>query len=201
MTIYTQEQADKLQSFITKTFGLCKEDMIAHEISSEYVHTDVHIVAPQEDGRTFVTSGMGARQSRSPLPDYGRTELILCTSAQLDPCGHQARVIAAELCRLSKLPFRENTWFGPGHTIDASSTFSDTFGFEFFLFLDSGHATRLPEIGKVGFLTAIPIYQSEWDWIVKNDSFAFIDLLYGEYGDDMFFADMYRKPLDLQSMC
>ena len=40
----------------------------------------------------------------------------------------QARVIATELQGLIKVPFRDRTWLGPGH----SEPFRKTFGFEAF---------------------------------------------------------------------
>ena len=59
LTLYNPVQLEQIQEFIYDTFGGEEDGLIAHELTSEYVHTDVQIVAPEGHSRTFVTFGMG----------------------------------------------------------------------------------------------------------------------------------------------
>ena len=43
------------------------------------------------------------------------------------------------------------------------------------------------------FLEIIPIYADEREWIVENDSFVYMDLLYNKFGNDMFKVDIKRE--------
>ena len=63
--LYNSIQSEEIQAFISNNFGKdC--GYIAHEIKSEYVHTDTMLIAPQNTDRTFVTFGMGARNMNTP---------------------------------------------------------------------------------------------------------------------------------------
>lgn len=46
---------------------------------------------------------------------------------------------------------------------------------------------------NVTFLTVVPIYKDEREWIVENNSFVYLDLLYNKFGDDMFKVDVKRE--------
>ena len=63
---YTPEQVAQLQTYISETFGGGEDDLVGHEIESEYVHTDVQIIATKDNDLCFMTTGMGARKMISP---------------------------------------------------------------------------------------------------------------------------------------
>lgn len=191
---YTMEQMEEILQFIRETFGEGGE-YETHEVSSQYVHTDVAIIASEGEGRTFVTFGMGARSMHSPLAEWERTELVMFASDGLAPLTREGMAVAEELTRLSKFPFREDTWFGPGHTIDASETFRETFGYDSFLFFAPGIDTHLTDVGNVQFLIAVPIYQAEREWIMEHDSFTFLEALLELPEEDLFCADVRRESL------
>lgn len=194
--MYTPEQMEKICDRIRRHFGGDGEDgMIAHELRSEFVHTDTMILAPKGEIRTFVTFGMGAGATASPLPEFQRIELVLSASAALEVPGTEAFQLASELTDTGKYPFREDSWFGPGHTINVSRSFKERFGFGYFLFLDAEFSVRLEGVGTVRFLRLVPIYDEEREWIVLHDGFAFARLLYDAYGEDIFLADSGRPPL------
>ena len=189
---YRAYQRDMLLDFIHARFGE-DDGGIFHEKTSEYVHTDIEVIAPDKEERTYVTFGMGARPMSSPLEDFQQAELVMFASPALDPYKEQSFILAGELTALSKFPFRNDTWLGPGHTIDASDKFREAFGFDAFLF-GLAESTELPKIGKVNFLYVIPIYQAERDWIMENGSFVFLDAMGEALGDETLWADVPRAP-------
>lgn len=187
---YTEEQENEIQTFIQLNFG--ESDFISHELESEYVHTDTALIAPEGQSRTFVTFGMGARPMHSPFGD-SRVELAICASPEVDVSSDDAFLLAGEVTHISKYPFREDTWLGEGHTINASEDFKERFGYAYFAFWDLGLSFRPAGMeDDVQFLALVPLYEEEREWIVNNDSIAFMYHLYDVYGDKMFCADLPR---------
>ena len=193
-TLYNPVQLEQIQNFIYENFGGEEDGLIAHELTSEYVHTDVQIVAPEGDNRVFVTFGMGAREMNAPYSVLGlrRVELLMCASKDLDIYSEDAMKIVNELVSLSKFPFRENTWLHDGHTIDASDTFKEAFGFDAFAFIGVDF-TKIDGIGEVDFLLTIPIHKEEREWIMETDAFEGHLILEEVFGNQVYFADSGRN--------
>lgn len=191
--MYTQKQMDQIQQFICETFGGAEDGMIAHEITSEYVHTDTQVIAPEGDNRVFVTFGMGAREMNAPHPRLRHAELLMCASEALDPRSKEGMTLIAELVALTKYPFRENTWLGHGHTIGASAAFRETFGFDAFALI-CVEDTEIDGIGEVDFLLAIPIYAAERKWIMETDTFKGYMILENIFGEAVYYPDSRREP-------
>ena len=189
---YTPEQQEQIQNVIDDIYGGDECGMIAHEITSEYVHTDTRIIAPEGDKRTFVTFGMSARAMDAPHPDLEHVELLMCASEALEPNSKEAMVLISEMVRLSKYPFRNQTWLGHGHTIDASGDFKETFGFDAFALI-CDEAIEIDGIGKVEFLLAVPIYEQEREWIMETDTFGGYLLLNRVFGQQLHYADIRRE--------
>lgn len=188
---YPEEEREELCEFIEKKFGPdCR--FISHELDSEYVHTDVQLLTSENGNREFVTSGMGARPMNSPT-DFERTELVMSSSTVPDTTASESYLICNELRNLSKFPFRNDTWFGPGHTINVSEAFEERFGYPYVAFYDSGVYAEMESVGEIGFLRAVPIYEDEYDWIVENDTEVFLHLLHEKLGDAMFCVDCERE--------
>ena len=177
---YTPKQMDKVMEVIGETFGannLKEENYIAHELESEYVHTDVVITA-SEDYQYLVTCGMGARE----MPNckayigeaYKRIEISLSLSPNYQGTIKEKSIIAQELQRISKYPFRNDTFFGPGHTINVSDEFKEEFGYEYLLFFVPISKVKVAGLGFVHFIPLIPIYEEEREWMVKNNSLEWI---------------------------
>lgn len=190
--MYTPEQMDEILEYIHEALGK-DDDYVAHEIKSEYVHTDVAIIAPEDDAKTYVTFGMGARDMNSPFEGWKRTELVMSASEQFDAHSKSGMILAGELTGLSKFPFRNDTWFGPGHTVGASKEFQNAFGYDCFIFFSPNLFTEITDIGKVNFLVAVPIYNDEREWIMKNGSFAFLAALWDKFDGDMLSVDIRRE--------
>ena len=193
---YTPEQMEEIVEFITQNYE--GEGYIAHETESEYVHTDVYIAEDEEnDMRDFITFGMGAALMDAPIETFERMELIMHTSlnTSLECC--KWREAASFLVGLSKYPFRNDTWFGWGHTVDVPKYFEDIFGYQFVLlaptYLAFSPCDTTNNVENVIFSEIVPIYEDEREWIVANDSFVYLDLLYNKFGDDMYKVDVKRE--------
>ena len=191
--MYTPEQLLEIQNFIKANFGSNETDYISHELESKYVHSDVLIVDNQVDLKVFASIGMGAREMNSPIDSFQNIELMGFASEKLDVKSEESLIIAGELTRLTKFPFSENTWFGPGHTVNASEEFKNAFGYEYFLFTYSGFSVDVSGIGKVNYLTLIPLYENERNFIVENGDTAFLSKLLEEYGVNIFVLNETRK--------
>ena len=191
--IYTPEQLIEIQNFIIANFGSNKTDYISHELESKYVHSDVLIVDNQVDLKVFASIGMGAKEMNSPTDSFQNIELMGFASEKLDIKSEESLIIAGELTRLTKFPFSENTWFGPGHTVNASEGFKKAFGYEYFLFTYSGFSVDVSGIGKVNYLTLIPLYENERNFIVENGDTAFLSILLEKYGANIFALNEQRN--------
>lgn len=193
VSLYTPEQQMELETFLSVNLGVAEEDYVVHEIESAYIHTDVMIVNNTDDGKVFASMGMGARTINTPKGEFKNIELMAFASADLDPTSERAMIIAAEMNAISKFPFRENTWFGPGHTINVSEEFRQAFGYEYFLFMYSGFTAEISGIGDVSYLVLIPLYANERDSIVKIGDVTFLDELLSNCGTDMLTLDKPRE--------
>jgi hypothetical protein len=191
--IIDYEYSNEFEGFIEDNIG--KIENIVHEIVSEYVHSDVAIVH-DEDETTFVTFGVGAREMNAPEGMYKRFEISM--SASKDTLtDKQTFLIANELIKISKFPFRNNTWLGPFHTINASEEFSKEFGFKYFIF------DVLSEYdNSVVILKCIPIYESEYEAVcsTQTGSIDFLEKYYDKFIlDDNVFGrvNVHRKQIKL----
>lgn len=195
LATYTPEQLSEIQTYIATNFGSNKTDYIAHELESKYVHSDILIVDNQTDLKVFASIGMSAKEMNSPIESFQNIELMGFASEKLDIKSEESLIIAGELTRLTKFPFSENTWFGPGHTVNASEGFKKAFGYKYFLFTYSGFSVDVSGIGKVNYLTLIPLYENERNFIVKNGDTKFLTKLLKEYGANIFLLNIQRKSI------
>ena len=136
---------------------------------------------------------MGAREMNSPT-DVRRIELAISASPAVEVCSKESFLLAGEVTHISKYPFREDTWLEAGHTINASEDFKKHFGYDYFAFWDLDLAFQPTGIeDDVHFLALVPLYEEEREWIVNNNSYAFMYHLYDVYGDKMFCTDLPRQ--------
>ena len=182
LATYAPEQLTEIQTYIATNFGSNQTDYIAHELESKYVHTDVLIVDNQTDLKVYASIGMGARKMNSPIDSLQNIEIMGFASKKLDISSDNSLMIASEITRLTKFPFSENTWFGPGHTVNASEEFKKAFGYDYFLFTYSGFSLEVSDIGNINYLTLIPLYENERNYIVENGETVFLQKLLAKYG-------------------
>lgn len=196
---YTPKQMDKVTGFIKEEFGdgnSQESGWIIHEIKSEYVHVDVDVTG-NEDFQYFVTFGMGARE----MPNYvtymeeelSRLELNIMLSLEYKLTDRDKLLIASELQKIAKFPFRENTFFAPGHTINVSKEFKKKFGYDYVLFFVPTESLFVEDLGKVHFIPLIPIYEKERDWMAKNNSFDWMRAFFEEHDMDSLCIDNKRE--------
>ncbi len=192
-THYTDEQMAEIQEIINNNFTKDEEGYIMHEISSDYVHTDVQTGYINNKQRSFVTFGMGSREMNSPT-NLKRCELAMYSSKKIDPSSQDGFNISSELVHLSKFPFKKDTWFGPGHTINATKEFTERFGFTSFAFSEPDVVANLTGIkDDIAFLPIVPIYDDEREWMMAHRTDLFLGALYERYGNAMFNVDSGRK--------
>ena len=202
--MYTDKQFEELEKHLEENFG-SHYDYIVHEIESEYVHTDTFALKTNDGDKIFVTCGMGARAMETP---YGcrRCELVMHARNRLPVTSETAMILAGELTKISKFPFREETWLGTGHTMDVSKKFKETFGYDYVAFMKLPHSASLTGIKEdVDFLLAIPIYEEEREWCVENHTLAFLEKLNEKFEGKELCADFKRElfipgPLDEDEM-
>ena len=192
LATYTPEQLKEIQTYIATNLGSNETDYIAHELESKYVHTDVFIIDNPNDLKIFATVGMGARQMDAPNESLQNIEIMGFTSKKLE-LKRENSILTNELVRLTKLPFSENTWFGPGHTVNASEEFKKVFGYDYFLFTYSGFSLEVSDIGNINYLTLIPLYENERNYIVENGETVFLQKLLAKYGASIFALNEQRN--------
>ena len=95
--LYNTIQSEEIQEFISNNFGK-GGGYIAHELKSEYVHTDTMLIAPENTDRTFVTFGMGARKMNTPN-NAKRCELVMCATKNIATQSKESFIISGELAR------------------------------------------------------------------------------------------------------
>jgi|GEM_PF-2390013 len=192
---YTEKQMTDAIGFACTNFGNGDEGTVMHELESEYVHTDVLYADSALGGKMLATFGMGARKMKAH-PDFSsRIELVMFASDGMDADDCGKMVACSQLTAFSKFPFRENTWFGPWHTVTVSDMFKEKYGFDAFIFYPVNAHAEISRIGKVEYLVLLPIYQDELEFIMENEYSIFLEWLFEEYGEDAFLIDRQREHL------
>ena len=206
----TVEQMEEIEEEMSFWWGE-EGGYVVHEITSEYVHTDVASFGKRDGPKTFATFGMCSRKMAVPenAPDWcgRRIELVMRASPdvqiEIDEKKEskgigEAAFACDELGRTSKYPFRERTWLGPFHTINASDEFKERFGYSYYLFIPYKE-TEIRGLGRVDFLQLIPVYEEERDWMASrpNGSLLFLQAYPDTLGDDQDLLGWIDRPRDV----
>ncbi len=162
-------------------------DGVFHELISDLVHIDIHLVKPTEDQPfwTLVTSGMSDRPMSVPegAEEYAYAELAICLpddwplkEPELDEEENYwpLRLLKA----LARLPHEYDTWLGPGHTIpnggDEDVPYADNTEFCCALILpplsllpEDFHELQLDD-RVINFYTVWPMYAEEVQFKLSN---------------------------------
>lgn len=170
---------------------LARPAFVIHEIESELVHLDVHVVPPAPD-RNFwflFTTGMSARPMRKPHDAQGsrlaELSILLPQYWRLDrESWRDTRWCwpIRELKEAALMPHRHDTWLGYGHTImptDVSRAGEVTRSLDTSTRLSSllvvasdlvPEETELIKNGaaRIDLLTLFPIYPEELDYKVEH---------------------------------
>ena len=165
-----------------------------HELVSDLVHVDLHVVEPTDDRPfpTIVTTGMSDAPMRIPseLGDsLGYAELTIGLPADW-PLTQEAFEDEAHywplrlLKGLARLPHAYDTWLGPGHTIphgDPATAYAEGVDFCCALILPPVSAPQefwtleLTDTKAVDFYAVYPLYPEEMQFKLENGMDALLE--------------------------
>ena len=193
----TGPNAGRIAAHIDQHIGT--PEFVYHELASDIVHLDIHIVppAPKRKFYALVTSGMSDRPMNVPegitAPRFA--ELMLCLPEQWplplgtpDWSGLDERILwPVQLLRtLARLPHEHNTWLGFGHTIPNGepplpyAPNTRLCGAMIAYPLAPKPAFRQLKIDEqttIAFLSVIPLFQQEMDYKLKQGTTALAERL------------------------
>jgi len=179
------ENIDLISDHIESHIGPVKN--VYHELLSDLVHLDVHIVEPSRKKPCFtlITTGMSDLPMTVPdgLEDFAHAELLICLppdwkldqKALQDPNYNWPIVL---LKTLARMPHEYSTWLGFGHTIpngDPAKPYANNtqltgailippiFAGEEFCQLELSDKT-------INFYSIVPLYPQEMDLKLKTNA-------------------------------
>lgn len=192
-----EQLIDEVNNHLTMYVG--EPNQVLHEIDSERVHIDIHIVPPQQDFDfyTLMTSGMSERP-QTTTADFTRplyTELMLCLPADwpLDQESLRDEMFYWPircLKHLARYPHEHGTFLYPSHTIPNGNPLTELgpgIDFKGILILrpilfDADFCTLSYKVKnaqnvtrKVEVLSVIPLYSEELDYKLKHGLDALIE--------------------------
>lgn len=174
---------EAISKHIDKHIG--SPDQVFHELVSDIVHIDVHMVAPTPARNyfTLITSGMSDRPMHVPdgAEELRYAELAICLPPtwKLDQESfkdEQNYWPVRWLKMLARFPHEYETWLGEGHTIptgDPPEPFAQNTKLCCMLLASSAladeefHTLELPD-RNIHFWSLIPIYKEEMDYKLKH---------------------------------
>lgn len=178
------ENIERISNHIERHIGT--PDSVFHELVSDLVHIDIHIVQPTEERPfyTLVTSGMSDQRMSPPgeVAHLGYAELCLSLPADW-PVGNEAfnddefYWPVYWLKKLARFPHEYNTWIFDGHTIpngDPPEKMHPSVGFSSWLvtfpilvpepFLE----LKVNANKSIFFLAIVPLFESELNYKLKK---------------------------------
>lgn len=173
------------------------ETTVFHEILSNIIHLDVHVIKPTEDRPFYVlhTTGMSDLPMNLPkdlLPEYGHlkhAELKMLVpkdwvfkDLDLDMDEIHYWVIRV-LKELAKMPHIYDTWLGWGHTIPNGDyvPYSTNTDLSCMLLLSEKEefsVIKTKDGNQVNIYTLIPLYKEEAEFKLNNGMDALLDKLF-----------------------
>lgn len=164
---FNADARDEVMGFLEEEFGKGKpERLVMEDGKQEYIDACAMLLESSDEPCAIVTLGMGAREMEAPEGCFKRVELVM-SAAPMGKGGTaiDRMIFSWELQELCKVPFAEDTWFGPFRTAKVSLSFRKSFGYAGFLFLPYHRAVTVKGVGDVGILFMLPLYGDEMAWI------------------------------------
>jgi len=180
------EALEAIENHIKKHIG--KIETVMHELASDLVHIDVHVVEPTAERNfyTLITSGM----SDLPMTVHDRAvefrfaELLVCLPADWDMPKVYDIMTDEEhwwpirwLKYLARFPHEYDTWLGEGHTIpndDPPEPFAGNTQLccalltPPLLFGDEFRSLKISNSKTINFYALLPIYKEEMEFKLKR---------------------------------
>ncbi|MFO1251389.1 MAG: suppressor of fused domain protein [Inhella sp.] len=174
-----EEFIEEISAHIEKHLG--PVESVFHEILSDTVHIDVHIVRPTPDFPfiRLVSSGMSDLPMSVPdeidAPRYAELMMTLPAVWRLDQASleDEAWYWPVRLIKtLARLPHKYATWLGFGHTVpngDPAEPYAANTGLCGAIVLPSVtvpaefHTLDIPGIKQVTFYSVVPLHQKEME--------------------------------------
>lgn len=185
---------EAVSGHIEKWIG--KPDTVFHEIISDKVHIDIHVVKPSErfPWYTLVTSGMSDLPMHPPegQKELAYAELFLCLPpnwkmGQEEWKQHEYYWPIKALKFLARFPHQYDTWLWYGHTIpngDPAEPFDSSTKLSSFILvrpfrIPAGfHELKVNDEKTIRFFSVMPLYNEELEFKLKHGAFAIEKALY-----------------------
>lgn len=186
-----EEFIEEISAHIEKHLG--KVESVFHEILSDTVHIDVHVVRPTPDFPfiRLVSSGMSDLPMTVPdqieAPRYAELMMTLPAEWQLDQQSLEdeswywpIRLIKG----LARLPHKYETWLGFGHTVpngDPAEPYATNTGLCGAIVLPSVTAPSgfqvldIPGVKQVSFYSIVPLHQKEMEYKLRLGTDKLLD--------------------------
>jgi hypothetical protein len=186
-----EECIEQISDHIDAHLG--KVETVLHEIVSDAVHIDVHLVKPSESFpfARLVTSGMSDLPMTIPggveAPVYVELLMTLPGDWRLDQNSFQDEVWywpVRLLKGLARLPHKYNTWLGFGHTVpngDPAEPYASSTRLCGAIILpsvtvpDDFHRLRINERKEITFFSVVPLYDEEMNLKLRAGSDELLD--------------------------
>ena len=188
---------DETISLVSDHIGrhIGQADNVFHEIISDLVHIDVHIVAPSEQRPwyTLITSGMSDRPMATPdgVEDAALAELAISLPPDW-PLTKEAFEDERNywpihlLKAMARMPHEYETWLGWGHTVpngEEAAAFAPDTRLCCALILspvlpDKGFdKLQRPDGRPINFYSLVPIYREEMEFKLRHGAEKLVDRL------------------------
>lgn len=184
MVIGDAEHIKLLEQHYEKHLG--KVDWVFHEIVSDLVHVDIHIISPRPERNfyTLITTGMSARSMKAPegAEEYSYGELMLCLPPdwplRQENFKDENNYWPIRLLKmLARMPHEYDTWLSFAHTIpngDPAEPYAS--GTKFCCAMLAAPVTAPQEFWEfkvtpemtIHIYSVLPLYQEEADLKLKK---------------------------------
>jgi predicted Zn finger-like uncharacterized protein len=181
---------EQIDAHITAHVG--KVETISHEILSEFVHVDVHLVAPTEEKPywTLITSGMSNLPMAIPegaeAPRFAEVMISLPPDWPIHSKDGRHDWPIGWLRWLARFPHEYQTFLGWGHTVpngDPAEPFADDTGLCCALLLNPALVPvdflelRFDDEKTIHFYAFVPLYKEEVAFKLKHGSEPLVERL------------------------
>jgi Suppressor of fused protein (SUFU) len=180
----------EIEAHVEKHIG--KPAWVFHELVSDLVHVDVHIVepTPERNYYTLFTTGMSDRPMTAPreVSDCRYAELLICLppdwNLEQKDFDNEANFWPIRWLKiLSRLPHQYNTWLFIGHTVpngDPATSFADNTNLCCALLttpalFDPDFLTLELKDRQIHFLALVPIYAEEMEFKMRKGVNSLLD--------------------------